>query len=156
MYRPVRQNGKVNMKKNPTFINILLTLLMGALCLVRVLIQTFSPTSALSTLSIPFLVAVSVTALVLEYYLVEKVERDIIFSTLIAGLTFTVLPMACGWNFRFPVWQLFIAGSMTFLITDVLYRSMGKRISSGPGGKLSPLVSGMILYLASHCFQGLL
>lgn len=144
------------MKKNSYFINIILIGWMGILCLIHVLIRTFSPGTVLSPLSVPFFVAVSTATLVTEYYLKNEGERQWIISAPLAGLTFTVLPMAVGWDMSLPIWKLFVAGTLVFLVTGLLYRSIGKRMSSGPSGKFSPLANGFILYLASQCFAGLL
>lgn len=144
------------MKKNPYFINIILIGWMGILCLIYVLVKTFSPGTVLSPLSIPFLVAVSIAALMTEYYLKKEGERPRFISAIFAGLTFTVLPMAMGWHISSPVWKLFIIGTIVFFVTDTLYCSIGKRISSGRASIVSPFANGFILYLASQCFQGLL
>ena len=129
---------------------------MGILCLIHVLVKAFSPGTILSPIGIPFFVAVSVTALVLECYLVGSVHREWLVSVIFAGATFTFLPVFAGWSIDLPLWKLFIAGMFVFGVTDVLYRSIGKRMSSGPSSKLAPFANGLILYLASQCFQGLL
>lgn len=152
----VRQNGEIEMRKNPYITNILLIVITGAACLLHLLVSTFCPGYILPDISIPMLVLLSVTALVSEYYLVKEIERNRVVSASIAALTFAVLPACIGWNKALPMWKLFFIGFAVFFVTDILFEAISEKIYSGPRAIFSLIANGFILYLASQCLQGLL
>ena len=144
------------MKKNPYFINILLVAVTFLAYLVGMLVQTFSPATILPRIGIPFLVILSLIALVIEHYLVGEKQRERIGAIVLAGATFTALPICAGWEIGMPIWKLFAAGAIVFGVVDMFYEGIGEKMSSGPHGKFSPIANAVLLFLASQCFQGLL
>lgn len=143
------------MRKNPYFINILLVVVVGITSFAGLLVKAFSPATVLVRMGIPFLVILSLIPVVLEHYLVKEKQRERVGSILLAGATFTVLLLCAGWSVKMPIWMLFAVGATVFGAVDLFYTGMGQRMSSGPCGKLSPIVNGVMLYLASQCLQGL-
>ena len=143
------------MKKNLYFMNILHTGIVVLFCLAGILIRTFSVNTVLPRITIPFLVMLSLIPMVLEYYLVGASERNSIISMVLGGLTVTLLPICAGLDLGMPLWVLAAAGTAVFGVTDLLYRSIGERISSGSYSRWAPVANAVMLYLASQCLQGL-
>lgn len=144
------------MRKNLYFINILHILVVASSCLGGILIKSFLPDMVLVRVSIPLLVLLSLIPMVVETYMVSGIKRNGLLNVLIAGITFTVLPLCVGGNSDVSYATLFVAGTAVFGITDILYRSMAERMASGLEGKFVPVINGIMLFLASQCFQGLL
>lgn len=143
------------MRKNLYFINILHILVVASSCLGGILIKTFFPDMVLARVSIPLLVLLSLIPMIVEAYMASEVKRNWLVNVLLAGIAFAVLPLCAGWNSDISYTTLFVAGAAVFGITDLLYRSMVERMSSGSSGRFAPIVNGIMLFLASQCFQGL-
>lgn len=144
------------MKKNLYFINILHTGVVALFCVAGIFIRTFSVNTILPRITIPLLIMLTLIPMVLEYYLVSDSERSPIVSMVLGGLAFTILPVCCGLTMGLPIWKLMVAGTAVFGVTDLLYRSIGERISSGSYSRFAPAANAVMLYLASQCLQGLL
>ena len=94
--------------------------------------------------------------MIINGYVGRQGEEERPFSLLLAGLTFTLLPLSAGWSAGLPLWKVFVAGTVSYGITEILYTSVLKRMASGSRAPLAPVVDGMLLWLASQCFQGML
>lgn len=144
------------MKKNLYFINILHTGVVALFCLAGIFIRTFSVNTVLPRITITFMVMITLIPMVLEYYMVSERDRDPFISMVFGGLAFTILPACSSLTTGIPLWKLMVAGTVVFGVTDLLYRSIGERISSGSYSRLAPAANAVMLYLASQCLQGLL
>lgn len=144
------------MKENRYFINIMHIGTVSALLLCGVLVRTFLPRTVFPHITIPMLVLCSLIPMVIAYHVGEKEKKNPVISTLLGGLTFTILSLCAGWDIGMPVWKLFIVGTVVFGMTDILYSSMKLRINSGPCGRFAPEINALMLYLASQCLQGLI
>lgn len=144
------------MKKQNYILNILLAAVVGVAMLIFLLCRTFQPAVVLPVLNIPNLLALSVIALVLEYYLAPEARRCWICSGLLAAATFGLLPWAAGVAGAAEIWKLALAGGLVFIVADWLFRSMAERIRSGPMGKIGAIAAGLVLILAGQCFAGML
>ena len=156
MYPPVPQNGEVDMKKNPYFINVVLCVTVGLICAAGKICETFSPATVMPMPDIPFMVLLCVISCVVDYYVNGRRMGDRIGTALIAGLIFSLLPLSAQITFGIPVWKLFAAGTAVFFVTDVCYGSIAKRMSSGRCGVFAPAANGVMLFLAAQCLQGFL
>lgn len=144
------------MKQNTYFLNILLTITVALTCLVMLLIRTFFPSVLLPQPGIPAMVLLTVLPLTVEHYLGAPKKRDWVGSTILAGLTFSILPLCAGITADSPVWLLLVCGAAVFVICTALYASMGRRMASGPDAKAAPAVNALLLFLAAQIFQGIL
>lgn len=144
------------MKKNMYLINILHAVTLGIACLVEIVVRTFWPSTLLPHISIPGMVLLSLIPMVIEYYLVSEIKRDWLISVLLAGATFAFLPVCAGLDVGASILKLFAVGAAVFGVTDILYRSIGEKMSSGSYVKIAPIANAFVLYLASQCLQGLL
>lgn len=144
------------MKKQNYILNILLAAVVGVTMLIFLLCRTFQPAVVLPVLNIPNLLALSVIALVLEYYLAPEARRCRICSALLAAATFGLLPWAAGVAGASEIWKLALAGGLVFAAADWLFQSMAERIRSAPLGKAAAIAAGLVLILAGQCFAGML
>ena len=136
--------------------NTLLAVEMGIVCLAVILGRTFIPGFVLPYWDIPFMVMLSVVPMVIAHYFKAEGEENCLCSIVLAGLTFSLLPLCAGWNTGMPFWKLFVAGAVIFGVADMFYTSIGQRVATGPKAPLAWIANGFLLYLASQCLQGLL
>lgn len=136
--------------------NILFTVMMTVICLAVLLIRTFFPDIMFPHISIPMLVLFSVIPQIVVYYL--KVRDDGLWyvAAILGGLTFMILPLAAGIAGDIPFYTLLIAGTVVYAIVDFIYTSMAKRMKGGAWSVTAPAVNGLILFLASQAFMGML
>lgn len=144
------------MKERTYLLNILLAALVGAACIAAVLFDVFAPYVVLPHMGIPMLVLVVAIALAAEHYMGVPGKRDWIGSTVLAGLTFSVLPVCAGVNGDVSFVKLFMYGAAVFAVATVLYTSMGQRMAGGPKAKAAPAVNALLLFLAAQFFQGIM
>lgn len=144
------------MKKNQYLVNLLHILIVGMVCLAAVIVRAVCPGTVFAHISIPMLVLLTLIPMVLKFRFGENEKKNWMISTLIGGITFTVLPLCAGWELGMPVWELLIAGTAVFGITDILFSSLELILTSGPCGRFAPETNALILYLASQCLQGLI
>ena len=144
------------MKQRTYLLNLLLAAAVFALCAAGVLFDALAPYVMLPHAGLPLMVLLTAIPLAVEHYLGAPKKRDCIGSTVLAGLTFSVLPACAGLTGDVPVWLLFVSGAAVFAVTTVLYTSMGQRMASGPKAKAAPAVNALLLFLAAQFFQGIL
>ena len=161
------------MKKSYYLINVMIVVEVFLLCGAVLLIRTFSPGSVLPRIDLPVMTVLSVIPMILSGYAQERAasssenqscsDSGIVppkgsrpISLLLAGASFAFLPLAAGWSAGLPLWKLFAAGTVVFGITDVIYTSMLERIASGNRAPFPLITNGILLWLASLCFQAIL
>ena len=136
-------------------LNTLLTVVFTAALLAMVIARAVCPVLVFPGFGVPNLVLVSLTALLLDHYLVKDAARCYICIPVFAFLTFGLLPYMAGFAETAEILGLGVKGCVTFTVTTWLFTSMTDRISTGPSAKLAPIMSAMGLYLASQCFMGM-
>lgn len=139
------------MKQNPFFVNILLAIITGIICLAELLIQMLAPSSLLPAFDLPLLAAISLLALVLEKYIGVAAQRQWLPMILLGGVTLTALPLCAGIQPLHPIWAVFLVGCAVFGALTLLFTECTDRLS----GRFSPLACGVIVYLACQCLQGI-
>lgn len=144
------------MKNHRYLVNILHILVVSVLLLMGIVVRTFSPATVFPKISIPMLVLLSLVPMVIEQRVGGGRQRKWSVSTVVGGVTFTVLPWCAGWNPGMPVWKLWIAATVVFGVTDRIYGSIVHKLSSGSRGRFAPEANALMLYLASQCLQGLI
>lgn len=142
------------MKNRTYLLNTLLAAVMFAALLVCLLVETFAPAVNLPELDIPGMVALSVISLLLDSFLAPKAKRCWLSQTVLAAMTFGLLPLAAGFAGVLEAVKLALVGAVVFTVTAALFTSMEKRMASGGIGKVSLLIGGLGLYLAAQCFAG--
>lgn len=143
------------MKKNTYTLNTILAALLGAALLVCVLIRTFAPRMILPALDVPNLALISLTALVLDYYLAPGAARCYICVPVFSAISFGLLPWCASFVGALEAVKLAVLGGIVFTACTWLFGSMVDRISSGPVAKAAPVISAFSLYLAVQCLMGM-
>ena len=129
-------------------LNTALAAVVGLGCLAAVLYRVFLSAAA---------AACSLLALAAEAYLSKGVPRRNWGLTLLLGaLTFGLLPWAAGLTAGTEAVRFAVVGGAAFGALTFLFTSLRERLASGPSGRLAPLVTAGILFLACQCFAGML
>jgi len=144
------------MKDRTYFLNIVLSVLWAALLLGLMVCRTFWPANIMPSLDVPLLLAVSLAALLLEYYLAPGAQRSWIATALLAAATFGLLPLCSGAVSAMVALKLAIVGGITFTVAALLFGSMVDRLASGGKSKFAPIVAAFGLFLAGQCFTNIL
>ena len=144
------------MQKNYT-LNILLAAVVGLASLAALLCRVFLPAAILTVVSLPAVAALVLIALVLECYLTKPIpQRDWGVTGLLGALTFGLLPFGAGLTAGGEAVRLAVVGGAAFLVLAFLFTTLRGRLVSGRAGRLAPLVTGGVLFLACQCFIGML
>lgn len=143
--------------KNQTYtLNTILALVVGLACLAWALCRAFLPATVLPGPGLPALAALSLLALVLESFLVPPTARRPWPAVIVLGvLTFGLLPLCGGLVALDAVPLLALAGGVLFTALTFLFTSLRERLSSGPAGRLAPVLTACILFLACQSLAGM-
>ena len=132
-------------------LNTALAAVVGLGCLAAVLYRVFLPAAVLPAVGLPAAAACSLLALA------KGVPRRNWGLTLLLGaLTFGLLPWAAGLTAGTEAVRFAVVGGAAFGALTFLFTSLRERLASGPSGRLAPLVTAGILFLACQCFAGML
>ncbi len=142
------------MRENKYFLNTALAAVWGLAMLAAIFIRSFAPAVIIPMPDIPFLVLVSLLALVIDHYAAKGAVRCYICIPILSAVTFGLLPFAGGFVGIWDALKLALAGGVTFTLTTLLYSSIQERLSTGPAAKAAPVMSAVGLYLAVQCFSG--
>lgn len=142
---------------NKTYVlNTLLAGVMLVWLLIAVVLRALCPTIILQELDLPFIVLLSLIALVLDHYLAKGAKRCYICIPVFAVLTFGLLPFAAFMVTALEAVKLALVGGAAFTVTTFLFTSIQDRLSSGPAAKVSAIFSAVSLYMAAQCLAGIL
>lgn len=140
------------MKNRTTILNSALAAVLGVTLLVSVIVKTVSPHFILLQMNIPYIVAVSLAALVLTHF-VKTEEGCPVCQALLAAVTFAVLPVAAGLATA-GVWKLAFVGGIVFAVLNAMFTAMVKRMELAEVCKFAVIPAAFGLYLACQCFAG--
>ena len=152
------------MKNRTTILNSVLAAVLGVVLLISVLVKTNCPHFILPEINIPYMAAVSLTALVLTYFIelsdtccrIAK-EHDSgcpVCQTVLAAVTFAVLPFAAGLASA-AVWKLALCGGAVFAVLNAAFCGMVKRMEFADTHKCAVIPAAFGLYLACQCFTNI-
>ena len=136
-------------------LNTFLAVVFAIALLAMVIARALCPILVLPGFDVPYLVLISLIALLLDHWFVKDAKRCYICIPVFALLTFGLFPYAAGFVQPFEILGLAIKGCVTFTVTTWLFTSMADRISTGPQAKLASVMSAVGLYLASQIFMGM-
>ena len=141
------------MKKNTMMVNTLLAVVLGTGLLVGMVWRTFMPYVVLPELDIIAMAAITLIALVLEYYMTGVQKREWALQVVLAAVTFGGLALAAG----LPCAGIknFMVGAVVFTIVTFLFDSMVKRLEVTTDKKYAVIPTAFVLYLACQCFMGM-
>ena len=143
-------------------LNTVLAGVVGAACLLAVLLRAFAPITAwLPNIDIPCLAAVSILAMVIACYIdyftgVKKPARCWALTAAMALLTFWLMPWAAGLADAGEALRIGVIGAILFTVLAFLFGTIRERLLSGKSNVLTPACVGFVMYLACQCFMGIL
>lgn len=143
---------KINLERNTV-----LVVLMTILCLVYLGVETFAPAAVFPALDLSVISAICLGALVVQRYLGSRQKANNWGVSLVFGvLTFTVLPFAAGWVMdAATLVRLGAVGGIAHLVLGFLFGSICDRLDSSRSGKVAPVLSAFVLFLAVQGFSGI-
>lgn len=128
---------------------------MGTVLLAFVLVRTFLPNFIIPELDVPNMVAISLIALLADYYLAPGAKRCYICVAVFGALSFGLLPFAACFVGAMDALKLGALGGVVFTVTTWLFTSIADRIATGPEAKAAPVMSAFGLYLAVQALMGM-
>lgn len=143
------------MKNKMYTLNTMLADILCLILLILVLVRTFLPNFIIPKLDVPNMVAVSLLALIADYYLAPGAKRCYWCIAGLGAVTFGLLPFAACFVGGTDAVKLGITGGIVFAVTTFIFTDMAERLSSGPAAKAAPVVSALGLYLAAQCLMGM-
>ncbi len=143
------------MRKNPYFLNILLTIVLGLWLLGAVLVRTFAPNVIIPRLDGLHLIGLSLLTLVLEHYLAPKASRCYVAVPVFSAAAFALLPLAACLVTPMAALKLALLGGVVFTACTWVFATITDRLSTGPAAKLAPAISALGLFLAAQAFMGM-
>lgn len=143
------------MRKYPRFPALALIMVLTAVLLVLRLVKTFAPLAVLPALNVPNMVLLSLTAVLLDHYLVAGPKGLDWPLVVISALAFGLLPLAAGFAAAEAAARLAVVGGAVFAATAWLFAQLQERLCDG-ASKLAPIFSALGLYLAAQGFFGML
>ena len=141
------------MKKNTMMVNTLLAVVLGAGLLAGMVWRTFMPYVVLPELDVIAMAAITLIALVLEYYMTGVQKRDWILQVVLATVTFGGLALAA--ELPYAGIKTFLVGAVVFAVVTFLFDSMVKRLEVTTDKKYAVIPTAFVLYLACQCFMGM-
>lgn len=142
------------MKNRTYLLPILLIGVVTAACLAALVIVSFFPGRVLPKLDIPAMVALSLVALTIHYYLGND-KACYVCAVIFGGAVFGIFPFLTGMISPTFWWKYALAGAVVFPVTAYFFRSLTMRLSSAPMNKLAPLVGAIGLFLAAQILAGM-
>lgn len=144
------------MKKNILSLNSLLAIVLAAGLLIGIVWRAFQPNVVLHPLNIPAIAGIVLIALLFEFYLVpaEERKRSYIAQTLLAAVTFGILP----WAADCPAagWVMAVCGGIVFLVLTWIFDAAAKRVDATTDSRGVMVPTAFVLYLACQCFMGMI
>lgn len=142
------------MEKKNSVLNVLLAGILFILLLAAAVLKALRPDLLLPKLNIPAMLGILLTALCLEQYFFVGRKRCCLWDTLLAAVSFGVLPWAAGMTEAGMIWKYAVIGGGVSFVTVFLFDSITQRIRSGAAGRASLALTAFMLFLAGQCFAG--
>lgn len=143
------------MEKKHDLLGIFLACVTGIALLIALALRAFFPRMILPHMDASAMVALSLTALVLDHYVVKGSRRDFRLLPLYGALVFGLFPFAASFVAPLEALKLAVLGGVVFAAATFLFDTMADRLSTGPAAKIAPLLSAFGLFLACQCLMGI-
>lgn len=138
------------MNKDKYILSIILAAVSGLGCLVLVLTYTFAPLIVLPQIDVPVFVAVSLLAVLIEYYFIkDKGERMWLINFLLAAACFGFFPALSGLATVAQAARYAFVGAACFTAVTFTFDSFSIRMK---GKILAPVATAFCMFLACQCF----
>ena len=144
------------MKNNRYFLYLLLTAVVFVALAVAMILRVVMPAVIILPLNIPNMVALSVIALLLEYFLAGENPRCYVCAVVFGAAVFGILPLMAGFACVHDFWKLGLVGGVVFTVTTFLFTSASDRIATGPKAACAMVITAIGICLAAQGFVGIL
>ena len=135
--------------KNTYRLNTFLAVVAGLVFLGYLAEHAFAPAAILPPLDLMLVSGISLVALIIEHYSGKPVEgRCWPVTALLSALTFVLLPLAAGLMSGQELLRFALVSWAAFMVLTFLFTAICERLASGPAGRLAPLLSAGVLFLA--------
>ncbi len=142
------------MKKNTMILNGLLAIVLGAGMLIGMVWRTVQPNVVLPKMDLTGMAALILIALLLEYVLTGAKKRAWAVQTVLAAVTFLVLPWAAA--LQGAGIQMTICGTVLFVVLTRMFDWTAERVELSGNGKGAMAASAFGIYLACQCLMGMI
>ncbi len=144
------------MKKKCDLLGILLAIITGVALVTAMLVRAFFPQIIIPQFNALTIIAVSLIALVIDYYITKGERRIYWFVPLYAALIFGLFPWLACFVMPLEALKTAILGAVVLTAITFLFDSMMKRLATSPASKIAPIISAFGLYLAAQCLMGII
>ncbi len=141
------------MKNRTTILNSALAAVLGVVLLVSILVKTMCPHFIIPAINVPYMVAVSLAALVVTSF-VKTEEGCVICEDILAAVTFGLLPWVAGAITGAEIFKYALVGLVVFGILNELFKAMIQRMNLAGLTKSAVIPAAFALYLACQSFTG--
>lgn len=141
------------MGKKEINLNMLTAVLLGTVLLAGMVWKAFVPNAVLPKLDIPAMTALVLMALLLEYFLAGRKKRVRTAETVLAALTFLLLPAAAG----MPDigMKTAVCGAAVFTVLTWMFDLAADRLETAVGRRGAMIPTALIIYLSCQGFLGM-
>ena len=116
--------------------------------------RVFQPNVVLADLEIPSIAALVLIALLIEYLVKGTQKRAWLQQTILAAVTFALLPFAAGlYDAGLGVT---VCGTVVFTVLTWLFDAAADRIEVTADCKYAMIPTAFVMYLACQCFMGMI
>lgn len=142
------------MEKKSFVLNVLLAVVLGAGLLAGMVWRVFQPNVVLTDLEIPSIAALVLIALVIEYLVKGTQKRAWLQQTILAALTFAILPFAAGLSCAGI--SVTLCGTIVFAVLTWMFDAVADRMEITADCKYAMIPTAFVMYLACQCFMGMI
>lgn len=135
---------------------MLLCALWGTLLAVELLCRSVLPAVILPKPDLPLLLAVCLTALLLEHWMGLPSQRSWLRMTALAAVTFGILALCAGEAEGMQALKLALTGGGVFFAAGGAFDAIAQRIAGGPYAPAAYPMAAVLLFLAGQSLTHIL
>ncbi len=135
--------------KRKDLLGVFLAAAAGVYFLSAMLIRAFAPAIILPRYDGMLILAISLAALVLDFYVAKRSARVYPALPVYAALVFGLFPWLSCFEMPLEALKGGILGAVIFTVTAFLFDSLTNRLESGNKAPLAPLISAFCIYLSA-------
>ena len=143
------------MKNKDMLLNSILAAVLGIALLIAMVWRTFQPYVVFPVLNIPSMAGLMLIALLIEYFVSTDGKRFWIVQTVLAGITFGVLPWAAGLIAVAEMPKMMVVSGLLFLSLLFIFTAVTKRLKATLVPKTAAVPIAFVLFMAYQCFAGI-
>lgn len=143
------------MKNHPFFLSMLLSTVLFAVCFALYVVTVFAPTAVLPHFHLPNIALLCLLTLLLHRLLSPEGGAPWLATTLLAAISFGLLPLCAGLVTADLAWRLALAGGGVMGAMLFLFRAAMDRLDSSPASPLAIPATAAVLFLCAQVFSSI-